>query len=282
MGMRLVHGLLTLGALVLAVGCGGDEAAPADAGVGHVHGLGVNPADGSLFIATHSGLFRSAPREKTAERVGDSLQDTMGFTVVGDDTFLGSGHPGPGEEGPPLLGLTRSSDAGQTWEEVSLSGEADFHALEAAHDRVYGFDATGSRLMISDDGGATWTEREPPGSILDLAVDPSDPERLVATGEEGIYLSDDDGETWRPVGGDTGLLSWPQEERLFLADASGNLQVSANRGESWKPVGSIGAQPVALLAVSADELYTALPDGTIGQSTDGGRTWTLRSRRPSE
>ncbi len=284
MGLRLVHGLLVLGALLVMVGCGGSDAAPggdegasASVGVGHVHGLGINPADGSLFIATHSGLFRAAPGEETAERVGESLQDTMGFTVVGDDTFLGSGHPGPGEEGPPLLGLIRSTDAGQTWEPVALSGEADFHALEAAHDRVYGFDGASGRLMISDDDGGTWAERAPPGPVLDLAVDPSDPERLLVTGERGVYLSDDDGETWRPVGGEIGFLSWPEEDRLFLVGAQGSVQMSRDLGESWEAVGSIGGQPAALLAVSGDELYAALPDGTIEQSTDGGRSWTVRS-----
>ncbi|MBA2256986.1 MAG: exo-alpha-sialidase [Thermoleophilaceae bacterium] len=270
--------------MVVAAACGGDDSAAdgaaeatADAELGHVHGLGTNPADGSLFIATHSGLFRAPAGEQTAERVGDSLQDTMGFTVVGEDTFLGSGHPGPGEDGPPLLGLIRSTDAGQSWEPVSLSGEADFHALEAAHDRVYGFDGANGRLMISDDGGETWAEREPPGPLLDIAVHPSEPERLAATSERGVFVSDDDGESWRPVGGEIGFLAWPAEDRLLLIGASGVVQASSDLGASWEELGSIGGQPAALIAESPDELYAALPDGTIEQSTDGGRTWSVRA-----
>ena len=57
-----------------------------------VHGLGLNPADGDLYTATHFGLFRVAA-DGVAERVGESLQDTMGFTVVGPDRFVASGHP---------------------------------------------------------------------------------------------------------------------------------------------------------------------------------------------
>src|SRR5687768_7073255 len=30
-----------------------------DPGPVHVHGLGVNPKDGALFVATHTGLFRA-------------------------------------------------------------------------------------------------------------------------------------------------------------------------------------------------------------------------------
>ncbi len=87
-----------LGAAVIAA-CGSDNppafeppaSGAGDSGAEHIHGLGINPRDGSLMIATHSGLFRAAPSSRKAGRVGDRRQDTMGFTVVGPDRFLGSG-----------------------------------------------------------------------------------------------------------------------------------------------------------------------------------------------
>ena len=45
-------------------------------------------------------VFRSEDETESAERVGEGLQDTMGFSVVGPDHFLASGHPAPGEGGP--------------------------------------------------------------------------------------------------------------------------------------------------------------------------------------
>ena len=33
------------------------------------------------------------PEDGEATRIADRFQDTMGFTVVGPSTFLGSGHP---------------------------------------------------------------------------------------------------------------------------------------------------------------------------------------------
>ena len=89
-------------------------------GVSHVHGLGINPADGELYAATHNGMLR-VPHDAQASRVGDLFQDTMGFTVVGADHFLGSGHPDLRDEKmfkegrPPLLGLIESTDGGVTW-----------------------------------------------------------------------------------------------------------------------------------------------------------------------
>lgn len=37
--------------------CAQTEDKPGDITFGHVHGLGVNPADNRLFVATHDGLF---------------------------------------------------------------------------------------------------------------------------------------------------------------------------------------------------------------------------------
>lgn len=66
--------------------------------VGHVHGLGVDPADGTLYVASHYGVFGVEGDE--GGRVADRWQDTMGFTIVGPGRFLGSGHPDLTEDLP--------------------------------------------------------------------------------------------------------------------------------------------------------------------------------------
>ena len=83
----------------------------------------------------------------------------MGFSIVAPDRFLGSGHPAPDQTLPPNLGLIESRDGGQTWQSLSLLGDADFHVLQSAGRRVYGFDATHARLMVSSDDGRSWSER---------------------------------------------------------------------------------------------------------------------------
>src|SRR3990172_6015840 len=132
--IRLLRHISLFLATVLLTGCGGgnekslvfepagNSGAVPDRVV-HVHGLGVNPKDGTLYAATHFGMFRITG-EGSAERVGESYQDTMGFTVEGPDQFLGSGHPDFRDYQAgrlhPLLGLIRSDDAGKTWKSVSL------------------------------------------------------------------------------------------------------------------------------------------------------------------
>lgn len=273
---------LSLGGVLLAGRDNGRDAGPAelireaDAGPVHVHGLGRNPADGALFIATHTGLYRVGEGESKAKRVGESRQDTMGFTVVGRNHFLGSGHPDNASQ-PPLLGLIESKDAGRTWTSVSLLGEADFHVLRVAAGRVYGYDSANGRLVVSTDTGRTWSERPVPAPLVDLAANPARVDELVASGASALYVSTDGGRGWRPLARGSGLLAWPSENRLYLVDGMGGVYLSGNRGRAWRRVGALGGEPAAFAAESAGELYAALHDGTVKRSADGGRSWSIRS-----
>ena len=266
----------------LAVGCGGDDSPDAgvvisDPGASHIHGLGINPADDSLVIATHTGMFRAGPEERRPKRIGDRRQDTMGFTVVGANRFIGSGHPDARDDLPPLLGLIRSEDAGKTWKPVSLLGDVDFHVLRAAGQRIYGVNATDGQLMVSDDGGRRWATRIPPGDVVDLAPRPSGADELVASIVNGLYVSRDAGDTWRPLTRRRiGLLAWPADDSLFLVDADGRVHRSTDGGRSWRAVGRAGGQPAAFIAAGRD-LYVALHTNEIKVSRDAGRTWQLRA-----
>ena len=252
-----------------------------DAGPVHVHGLGLNPADGSLFIATHTGLWRVPRGASRAERVGGTRQDTMGFTVVGNDHFLGSGHPDPREARdrglPPHLGLIESRDAGETWTPVSLLGAADFHVLRFRRGRVYGYDASNDRLLVSRDHGRSWAAAERPAPIVDLAVAPDDSRHVVTATADGLFASRAGGASWQRVGDAIGLLAWPARRSLFLVTGDGSVLVSRDSGRRWSVSGTVGGEPAALLAPSPRELYVALHDGAVHRSRDGGRSWTIRS-----
>jgi hypothetical protein len=290
-GLQFVAVFGVVGAIAAAallwVSRDGDEAftgfPAADPGPVHVHGLGVNPADGALFIATHTGLYRVEEGQRKAERVGDLYQDTMGFTIVGPNRFLGSGHPDINEarekDLPSLLGLIESTDKGESWRPISLLGEADFHVLRFAGERVYGYDSSNDRLLVSGDRGRTWDELEKPGPLVDLAVDPTNARRIVVTSagglEEGLFESRDGGESWTRRSEAVGLLAWPG--RLYLVAGGGQVFASRDAGRRLEHLGEIGGEPAALVAEGPDELYAALHDGTIKRSTDGGSTWAVRS-----
>jgi photosystem II stability/assembly factor-like uncharacterized protein len=207
----------------------------------------------------------------------------MGFTVAGPDYFLGSGHPDPKalvqSRLPPHLGLIRSTDAGRTWQPISLAGQADFHVLRSSRGRVFGFDAGNGRLLLSRDDGRTWRERRTPGPLIDLVMHPNDASRLVVTSEEGLFASPDEARSWRSLGRRLGLLAWPRPDRLYLVTGDGAVLLSGDSGRKWRRTGGIGGSPAAFLGANARELYAALHDGTVKRSTDGGKTWAIRATR---
>lgn len=253
-----------------------DEAAAAE--LAHVHGVGVNPADGAIYAATHHGLV-VVDDGGTPRLVGDGRQDTMGFTVTGDDSFLASGHPAPGQDAPPNLGLLRSDDAGLTWRTVSAEG-SDFHALTATGDQVYGLDSTTGTLRRSSDGGTTWQDGPPlPARAVD--VDPADPQRLLATTETGLVISTDGGISFtsHPVQPPELLVlvdhlpsHRPGSPLATVAglDLTGRLWIFD--GQAWTGRGSLGGTPDAFTASSTDS-YVAALDAQLYRSDDAGRSW---------
>ncbi|MFJ9010713.1 F510_1955 family glycosylhydrolase [Streptomyces canus] len=244
-----------------------------DLTVSHVHGLGIDPADGRLYVATHEGVIAVAD-DGTAQRVGDTA-DYMGFTVIGPKTFLGSGHPAEGSGGHGNRGLIQSTDSGKTWKTLSLGGTTDFHSLEYMHNTVYGYDSTRGLLRVSADR-ASWDDRAELAA-LDIAVSPKDRDVVLATTEDGVAASTDGGRKFRAGAGQVlAHLSWPAADALYGVDLAGGLHRSIDGGIGWKKTGTVpGGQPQALTAVDARRVLVATQDG-VYESRDGGRTFTQR------
>ena len=274
-------------AVLVVVGCGEDRpASPSlpvaeDPGVVHVHGLGINPQNGRVYAATHTGLFVIG--DGTATRVSDRLQDTMGFTVVGPDQFLGSGHPDfrdtqlydPARR--PLLGLIESRDAGRSWRPLSLLGEADFHDLQIAHGRVYGYDATGQRFMTTADR-TRWQVRSTV-ELVGFAVSSTDPKVVVATTGRRLLRSADGGRHWQPIQGPNLLvLDWTGPDGLWGISPDGQVWRSADAARTWQRAGRLGGQPEALL-VHDQRLYAAVAGQGILSSADRGQSWQVQYRQ---
>ncbi len=241
---------------------------------GHVHDVQVTQADHTILIATHTGVwtitdpFHDEPGQ--LERAGEGRQDTMGMTVAVDGTVYASGHPAPGEQSDlktPNLGLIRSTDGAATWEQVSLTGEVDFHALSTATTgggavRVVGLDSATSRLLISDDSGRSWT----PGATVearDVHVMGAAPDTIVATTPAGLQLSRDGGRTFT-VDRDAPVLA------LVDAGLGGTLVGIDPQGVVW--TGSPGSQDWTEHGTtpSGVQAMTYVPD-----DSPGNQPWIL-------
>lgn len=276
---RLLRALGAVGVLLLSTGCGDEASAPRGGDVSdvsalaHVHGLGVDPGDGSLYAATHLGVFQISEGGEL-NRVADRWQDTMAFTVVGPGHFLGSGHPDLSEDLPTHLGLIESVDAAESWSILSLGGEADFHALDVSGTRIYGYDATTGQILTSTDR-ESW-EAIASAPVVDLAADPVNSERIVTSAPDGtlrFWTLDSPDPVVLEAAPPAVLLDWPTGDVLAGVTASGEVYRSDDAGTSWSRTGTVSGSPEAFDAT--EEEWNVATDRGIYRSEDEGRTWSM-------
>lgn len=280
---------LVLAGLVAASGCGSAQPSsspqaqaaavrttPGDlpvvpAEAGHLHGMGVDPADGTLYLGTHVGLM--TVDEGGVERVGDATVDLMGFAVAGPKHFYASGHPGPGDDLPDPVGLIETVDGGESWRALSLGGSSDFHTLTAGSGRVYGYDG----VVRSTSDGRTWSAGTTDVRPASLAVSPEDADTVIATTEHGPVISTDGGATFThlPSAPLLVFVAWTGTG-LWGVTPDGTVHHSSDGGTGWQARASIGGPPEAftvdgstVLAATADRIVTG----------ENGRGFTTLARR---
>ena len=239
--------------------------------LGHIHGLGVS--DGTLYVATHHGLF-TVSDDREAQLVSEDDHDFMGFTVVEDGMFLASGHPASRTDLPANLGLLESTDGGKTWTSLSLMGDVDFHALAATDDAVYGQDSASGELFVSADR-TSW-QRRGQVPLADVAINPTDSSVIVITTAAGPHISDDGGTSFEALEGAPVLMlvDWPQQDELVGVTPDGALYRSADGGSTWAGHGDVGDQPHAMTIGPDGAVYVAT-EHAILVSSDGGDTFTV-------
>ena len=144
--------------------------------------------------------------------------------------------------------LYRSTNGGSSWSLHAVIRET------AMAPRVLAFDPRDSNRMYagvfsgvtrSTDGGRTWTRFTQgfPGrdAVLDLEIDPADPETLYAmTSASGVFKSTDGGETWSLAGAG---LDGLHAVDLHLDPQDRSTLYVATRGEGlWKFVQGVGRE----------------------------------------
>jgi len=250
----------------------------------YVNALDVDPADGTLLLTTNKGFFRIDPKRDMVEPVRGTASaggksapvgTFLEIKVAGPGRYVGSGHPDT-KALPSYLGYMESDDAGKSWRVVSRLGTADLHKIVLLHDRMYAFDAVLGAMLISGDGGRTFTEQfTPRGLIIDFEVDPADPQKILAATEQELFRSTDGGKSWRGIAQGEGIrLAWPAPDALYRADKDGTVRRSRDGGGSWEPAGTLPGEPYKFKATGREALLLALSDGTVMETKDGGRTWT--------
>lgn len=279
---RPAAALAATAALILTLSAcspGTPAAGPATAASGlpssHVRGLSVHRDTGQVLLATHDGLFDANTSPGT--RIGDT-NDLMGFTAAADHgVFYASGHPGPGSDLPNPMGLIRSVDGGNTWEQLSRQGESDFHALATTMSGIVAYDGT---LRTSPDG-KTWTD-VPAGLVPAVLAGNPESDTVLATTPNGVQRSTEGGKTWTlvPKAPVIQFAAFANGTEVIGVEPGGAVQYSADAGSTWTRTGSIAGQVQAITAVKKSEgkpsIWAATTDG-LAVSTDGGSSFRTAS-----
>lgn len=278
----------TLIAAIVLAGCATSQFAPQDAppAFDHIHGLAFDPADDQLTVATHEGVYKlNEGQDETSTvsgPIGDLDIDAMGFTLVNGVAYA-SGHPGPNTParfGSPHLGLITSTDQGENWTSIALTGAVDFHAI--AIDRykpetIYGLSSSDSTVYRSDDSGKNWAK----GAQLTARdiVAPYDSSGIVyATTDAGLARSSDGGATFEVIQDAPALFiltnDGTHDGRLVGVDTAGNIwrQISGNQ---WSQEGEVEGAPQAITMEPGTSRLVAADDRGIAITEDYGRTWTV-------
>ena len=105
----------------------------------------------------------------------------------------------------------------------------------------------------------------------DLIIDPAGSHRLLASTDEGLFRSDDRGESWTPLGIDFEAGAWVNEGEALLA--RGQELLAANAGATPALLTTFPDRLSELAAPGGDVVIARLEGGQIWRSEDRGRTW---------
>ncbi|MCO5171198.1 MAG: YCF48-related protein [Planctomycetes bacterium] len=213
-----------------------------------------------IYIADNGGVRRSQDGGLTfAPLAGIPGNPQVAVLVVHptdpDLVYAGTGNLFPG------TGVWKTADAGQSWSQASAGLPADATvralAIDPSNPQVLyaghttsqvGMPTTGQGVYKSTDGAQTWARVGPgvgPDELVDLVVDPTDPQVVYAASYgEGAFKSTDGGTTFAPINAGLGA--------------------------------SLEVDGLALDPAAPGRLYVVMREGAF-KSTDGGATWAASS-----
>ncbi len=222
------------------------------AALGHVYGSNMQ-----------RGVFRSKDGGETWEKIL-YVSDKAGAIDLILDPFnprviyaaFWSAHRTPYSlvSGGPGSGLYKSTDSGDTWEELhrkpgmpqGVLGKIGVAASGAQQDRVWAIvEAEQGGVFRSDDGGKTWARvnserrlRQRAWYYSRIYADPKNPNKVYVL-NTGFYRSMDGGRTFSsirvPHGDNHDLWIDPNNPNRMINSNDGGANVSYNGGISWTP-----------------------------------------------
>jgi len=261
------------------------------------HVMEANPITGTILAGANDGLWRSTDQGDTwvLVRPGGHYFDVKWKPGSANRVYATKGSSSSGN------GILVSNDDGLTWSSAgsgqppsSRISKTRLAVTPADPNVIYaniGDSQTYGTLGIyrSTDNGASWTPRNTTlnisggqgGYSVTIAVDPDDPQRVIAGGIK-LYLSTDGGLSFAETGAGTPLgddsavhvdhhaIAWePGSTSNLWVGSDGGVWRSIDNGESWSPRRD-GLITTQFYDVGLDPNN---PGFTMGGTQDNGLPW---------
>lgn len=225
---------------------------------GRIVDLDADPRNPKWIYAAFAsgGLWRSTNNGMSFEPIFDE-QGTMGIGDIAvsqsnpDIIWVGTGECNSSRSSYAGMGVFASHDAGKTWKHLGLTATSHISRIicHPSDPNTVWVAAIGALyteniergVFKTTDGGKTWEKTlfiNAQTGVIDLAIDPSNPEHLIAATWErsrkawdfdedgsgsGIYNSTDGGNTWQKSM--TGLPNTDQNGRFGLSFSPSNPNI---------------------------------------------------------
>lgn len=256
-----------------------------------------------LYAGTSLGVFKSVDQARNWNTVNTGLPPmwVTGFATTARSATV--------QYAITNGRIVSSSDDWATFRPVSLgkavaavnaisANPGNSSELLAATSNFSSWSVPQGSIYRSTDGGASWTSVLDKGRMGCIVRDPSQSERIYVGGSDGLYVSNDNGASWRllsaaPQGfsyyGIDGLAIAPDNPRKLFISQGAALNVSDDGGVTWRTVFTLNDNPIGLqrqILFDRNQPATMyLSDRwVVYKSTDSGEHWqsiyTVQEQQP--
>jgi photosystem II stability/assembly factor-like uncharacterized protein len=247
-------------------------------------------ADGTTWSACGNGVLRSTD-------AGATWKITSGWEVT--EVLKVKVDPG----NPAVIyaatayGIFKTTDKGKAWQEKNIGLQSTF-VSDIVVDK-----SNSARLLAATEGGIylsahrgdRWALAALKGKGVRTIVQDQNHHRTFWAGTEdnGVYRSDDDGETWQSFTHGAPLVTVyaiavdpKNSNTIYLGTHESGVYRSDDGGKSWqqKIVGmkNLVVHALAILPSNPKTIFAGTINGGLYRSADGGETWEFNSQEDGQ